>query len=182
METLDPQNSFVTHESGNTRDQLSTVYETEVPRGFLGWGNVSTLGFGWAGGVAARLDDPERPAVVVTGEAGLGYMLGNLEVALRNKLGITVAHISNGGFAGYGPGFWGPGHDPFTHAVLGPDEVDMSRVIGELGFHTERVSEPSEVVPALNRALAANQNNQPAYIEFLCSQYPIYGGWVGPHA
>ncbi len=182
METLDPMNSVVTHESGNTRDQLSTVYETAVPRGFLGWGNVSTLGFGWAGGVAARLDNPDRPAVVVTGEAGLGYMLGNLEVALRNKLGITVAHISNGGFAGYGPGFWGPGHDPFTHAVLGPDEVDMSRVIGELGFHTERVSEPSEVVPALNRALAANENNQPAYIEFLCSQYPIYGGWVGPHA
>ena len=179
MEALDPQNSFVTHDSGNTRDQLSTIYDTLIPRGFLGWGNVSTLGFGWAASVAAKMADPSRPAVTVTGEAGLGYMLGNLEVALRQKLGITVAHISNGGFAGYGPGFWGPGHDPFTHAVLGPDEVDMSRVIGELGFHTERVSEPSEVVPALRRALAANQANQPAYIEFLCSQYPIYGEWVG---
>ena len=68
--------------------------------------------------------------MAVTGEAGLGYMLGNLEVLLREKLGITVVHISNGGFAGYGPGFWGPGHDPFTHQVLGPDEVDMSKVIG----------------------------------------------------
>jgi thiamine pyrophosphate-dependent acetolactate synthase large subunit-like protein len=179
MEVLDPHNSFITHESGNTRDQLSTVYDTLVPRGFLGWGNVSTLGFGWAASVAAKMADPARPAVTVTGEAGLGYMLGNLEVALRQKLGITVAHISNGGFAGYGPGFWGPGHDPFTHAVLGPDEVDMSKVIGELGFHTERVAEPSEVVPALRRALAANAANQPAYIEFLCSQYPIYGEWVG---
>ena len=45
MKILDPKNSFVTHESGNTRDQLSTVYQTEVSRGFLGWGNVSTLGF-----------------------------------------------------------------------------------------------------------------------------------------
>ena len=179
MEALDPNNSFVTHESGNTRDQLSTVYETLAPRAFLGWGNVSTLGFGWAGSVAARLADPNRPAITVTGEAGLGYMLGNLEVALRQKLGVTVVHISNGGFAGYGPGFWGPGHDPFTHSVLGPDEVDMSRVIGELGFHTERVSEPSEVVPALRRALEVNESNQPAYIEFLCSQYPIYGEWVG---
>ena len=179
MEVLDPYNSFVTHESGNTRDQLSTVYDTLVPRGFLGWGNVSTLGFGWAGSVAARLADPNRPAVTVTGEAGLGYMLGNLEVALRNNLGVTVVHISNGGFAGYGPGFWGPGHDPFTHSVLGPDDVDMSRVIGELGYHTERVSEPSEVEPALRRALEVNQSNRPAYIEFLCSQYPIYGDWVG---
>ena len=179
MEALDPQNSFVTHESGNTRDQLSTVYDTLVPRGFLGWGNVSTLGFSWAAAIAAKLADPNRPSVAVTGEAGLGYMMGNLEVALRQKLGVTVVHVSNGGFAGYGPGFWGPGHDPFTHSVLGYDDVDMSKVIGELGFHTERVREPDEVVPALRRALAANESQQPAYIEFICSQFPIYGQWVG---
>jgi thiamine pyrophosphate-dependent acetolactate synthase large subunit-like protein len=179
MKVLDPHNSFITHESGNTRDQLSTVYDTLVPRGFLGWGNVSTLGFGLAGALAARLAEPQRPSVVVTGEAGLGYMLGNLEVPLRQKLGITVVHISNGGFAGYGPGFWGAGHDPYTHSVLGYDEVDMAKVIGQLGLHAQRVSEPSEVVPALQKALAANASGQPAYIEFICSQYPVYGRWAG---
>ena len=55
----------------------------------------------------------------------------------------------------------------------------MSKVIGELGYHTERVSEPSEVVLALKRALEANKSGQPAYIEFICSQFPVYGGWVG---
>jgi acetolactate synthase-1/2/3 large subunit len=178
MEVLDPHNSFLTHESGNTRDQLSTVYDTLVPRGFLGWGNVSTLGFGLAAALAAKLAVPDRPSVVVTGEAGLGYMMGNLEVPLRQKLGITVAHISNGGFAGYGPGFWGAGHDPFTHSVLGYDDVDMSKVLGELGLHTERVREPSDVIPALERALKVNESGQPAYIEFICSQYPVYGRWV----
>ena len=178
MEVLDPRNSFVTHESGNTRDQLSTVYDTLVPRGFLGWGNVSSLGFSLAATIAAKIAFPQRNCVAVTGEAGLGYMMGNLEVPLRQKLGITVAHVSNGGFAGYGPGFWGDGHDPFTHQVLGYDEVDMSRVIGELGYHTERVTQPSEVALALRRALSANESGQPAYIEFICSQYPIYGRWV----
>ena len=178
MDVLDPLNSFVTHESGNTRDQLSTVYDTLVPRGFLGWGNVSSLGFSLAATIAAKISFPQKHCVAVTGEAGLGYMMGNLEVPLRQKLGITVAHVSNGGFAGYGPGFWGDGHDPFTHKVLGNDEVDMSQVIGALGYHTERVTEPSEVGPALQRAMAANDANQPAYIEFICSQYPIYGRWV----
>jgi acetolactate synthase-1/2/3 large subunit len=178
MKVLDPYNSFITHESGNTRDQLSTVYDTLIPRGFLGWGNVSTLGFSLAAAIAAKKAFPDRPSIAVTGEAGLGYMLGNLEVPLRNKLGITVVHISNGGFAGYGPGFWGPGHDPFTHSVLGYDDVDMSKVLGELGLHSERVREPSEVVPALERALAANESGQPSYIEFICSQYPVYGQWV----
>ena len=179
MQVLDPQNSFVTHESGNTRDQLSTVYDTLMPRGFLGWGNVSTLGFSLAAAIAAKKAFPARPSVAVTGEAGLGYMLGNLEVLLREKLGVTVVHISNGGFAGYGPGFWGPGHDPFTHTVLGPHDVDMAKVLGTLGLHTERVSEPSEVIPALQRALAANASGRPAYLECLCCQYPVYGSWVG---
>jgi acetolactate synthase-1/2/3 large subunit len=179
MKVLDLHNSFVTHESGNTRDQLSTVFDTLIPRGFLGWGNVSTLGFSLAAAIAAKKAFPNRTTVAVTGEAGLGYMLGNLEVLLREKLGVTVAHISNGGFAGYGPGFWGPGHDPFTHSVLGPDEVDMSKVIGALGFHSERVREPTEIIPALRRALAANASGRPAYIEFVCCQYPVYGQWVG---
>ena len=178
MEALDPHKSFVTHESGNTRDQLSTVYDTLVPRAFLGWGNVSSLGFSFAATIAAKLSFPEKQCVAVTGEAGLGYMLGQLEVALRQKIGITVVHVSNGGFAGYGPGFWGDGHDPFTHKVLGYDEVDMSKVIGEMGYHTERVTEASDVVLALQRAFSANESGQPAYIEFICSQFPVYGGWV----
>ena len=178
LKVLDPYNSFVTHDSGNTRDQLSTVYDTLIPRGFLGWGNVSTLGFSLASTIGAKLAYPDRQCVAVTGDAGVGYMLGNLEVTVRERIGITVAHISNGGFAGYGPGFWGAGHDPYTHVVRGPDEVDMAKVVGELGLHAERVSEPSQVVPALERALAANASGEPAYIEFLCSQYPLYGGWV----
>ena len=61
----------------------------------------------------------------------------------------------------------------------GPDEVDMSKVIGALDFHTERVSEPAEVIPALRRALDVNTSGRPAYIEFICCQYPVYGQWVG---
>ena len=178
MKVLDPRESFVTHESGNTRDQLSTVYDTLIPRGFLGWGNVSSLGYSLAAVVAAKKAHPRRSAVAVTGEAGLGYMMGNLEVPVREKLGVTVLHISNGGFAGYGPGFWGEGHDPYTHKVLGPEDVDLSKAIREFGFHAERVTEPGALAAALRRALAANEDGVPAYIEAVCSQFPVYGQWV----
>lgn len=36
MKVLDPKASFVTADSGNTRDQTSTVYEAQIPRGHLG--------------------------------------------------------------------------------------------------------------------------------------------------
>ncbi len=178
MKTLDREASFVTHESGNTRDQLSTAFETLIPRGFLGWGNVSSLGFSFPVATAAKLAHPDRQCVAVIGDAALSYMLGNLEVLTRLKLGLTIIHINNGGFSGYGPGFWGEGHDPFTYDVLGHEEINMTAAIENICWQTERVVEPAEIIPALERAFAANQSTQPAYIEIIASQYPIYGDWA----
>ncbi len=175
---LDPERSFVTHESGNTRDQLSTTYRATIPRGFLGWGNVSTLGFSFGALVAAKLAYPDRQCVAVSGDAGIGYMLGNLEVAIRYQLGLTVVHIANNGFAGYGPGFWGAGHDPYTHEVSGVDQINMADTAAQIGYHAERISDPAEVRPALERALACNAEGRPAYLEMICSQFPVYGPWV----
>ncbi len=178
MKTIDPNNSFVTHESGNTRDQTSTVYEAVIPRGFLGWGNVSTLGFSLAGVMAAKLAYPERQCVNITGDAGVAYMIGNFEALVRYNIGITTIHINNGGFSGYGPGFWGEGHDPYTCNVSNHSVVDYSEAVKNMGYYAEHVSEPSEVIPALKRAFSENARNRPAYLEFICCQYPVYGRWV----
>jgi len=178
MKTLDRNNSFVTHDSGNTRDQTSTIYESVIPRGYLGWGNVSTLGFGLAAAAAARLAYPERQCVNITGDAGVSYMMGNFEALVRYDIGVTTIHINNGGFAGYGPGFWGEGHDPYTCEVSGHSVADMSEAVRAVGYYAEDVTEPSEIIPALRRAFDENARSRPAYLEFICSQYPVFGSWV----
>jgi acetolactate synthase-1/2/3 large subunit len=178
MKVLDPERSFVTADSGNTRDQTSTVYETRIPRGFLGWGNVSTLGFSLAGAVAARLAYPDRQCVHITGDAGVCYMMGNFEAVARYGIGVTTLHINNGGYSGYGPGFWGAGHDPYTWKVSDHDSACMSAMARAVGFHAEDVTEPAEVIPALRRALDENARGRPAFLEFICSHHPVHGGWV----
>lgn len=178
MKILDPKSSFVTGDSGNTRDQISTVYEAQIPRGFLGWGNVSTLGFGLAAALGAKLAHPEWQCVNITGDAGVSYMMGNFEAVTRYGIGVTTIHINNGGFAGYGPGFWGAGHDPYTHEVSDHSKACMAAMARAQGYYAEDVTEPLEIIPALRRALEANAKNQPAYLEFICSQHPVYGGWI----
>jgi thiamine pyrophosphate-dependent acetolactate synthase large subunit-like protein len=177
---LDPMNSFVTADSGNTRDQTSTVYEAEIPRGFLGWGNVSTLGFSLAGAVGAKLAFPGRQCVHITGDAGVCYMMGNFEAVARYKIGVTTLHINNGGYSGYGPGFWGGGHDPYTWKVSDHDTACMAAMARAVGFHAEDVKTPAEIIPALRRALDENAKGRPAFLEFICSHHPVHGGWVRP--
>ncbi len=182
MKALDPKNSFVTADSGNTRDQTSTVYEAQIPRGHLGWGNVSTLGFSLAGAVGAKLAFPDRQCVHVTGDAGVCYMMGNFEAVARYKIGITTLHINNGGYSGYGPGFWGGGHDPFTWKVSDHASACMANMAKSVGFYSEDVTKPSEVLPAIKRALDENAKGRPAFLEFICSHHPVHGGWVRPGA
>jgi len=178
MEALDPLNSVVTHESGNTRDQLSTVYVSRAPHGFLGWGNVSTLGFGLGAAMGAKLATPGRQMVSVTGDAGVGYQMGNWEVLVRYGMGVTTVHINNDGFGGYGAGFWGKGHSPYTYELT-PSTVQSSAGVAEaLGMKAERVEDPDEVGPALKRALKANASGKPYLVEVICCKYPVYPGWV----
>src|SRR4029078_9388660 len=119
MKVLDPKSSFATANSGNTRDQTSRVYEAQIPRGHLGWGNVSTLGFSLAGAVGAKLAFPNRQSGHITGDAGVCYMMGSFEAVARYGIGITTLHINNGGYSGYGPRVCGEGHESCTCTEIG---------------------------------------------------------------
>jgi len=178
MHTIDRNNSSISHDAGNTRDQLSTIYEAIIPRGFIGWGNASHLGFGMAAAAGAKFAYPDRECLHVTGDAGIMYQIGNFEALVRENIGITTIHINNSAFGGYGPGFWGPGHNPETSAVTPSSVLSTARAAEGLGEYSERVEDPDEVVPTIKRALKVNRSGKPALIEVICSQYPIYGGWL----
>jgi thiamine pyrophosphate-dependent acetolactate synthase large subunit-like protein len=178
MHTLDRKNSTITHDAGNTRDQLSTIYEPLINRGFIGWGNCSSLGFALGAAMGAKLAYPKRQVVDVTGDAGIMYQIGNFEAAVREKVAILIVHINNSGFAGYGPGFWGAGHDPPTSEVTPSSVLSTAKMVEGLGMHSERVVEPDEVIPAIKRALKVTSSGKPALLEMITLKYPIYGGWV----
>jgi thiamine pyrophosphate-dependent acetolactate synthase large subunit-like protein len=120
--------------------------------------------------------------VSVTGDAGVSYQMGDYEALVRHKMGITTVHINNGGFSGYGPGFWGGGHTPFACEVTKADVYQTAKMAEAIGMHAERVENPDDIAPALKMALKENKKGHPAFIEVICCRYPVYGGWVRPAA
>ncbi|MGD0328871.1 MAG: thiamine pyrophosphate-dependent enzyme [Nitrososphaeria archaeon] len=178
MNTIDRRNSVISHEAGSTRDQLRTIYEAIIPRGFIGWGNASSLGFGLSAAAGAKLAYPKRDCIHVTGDGGIMYQIGNFEALVRENIAITTIHINNSGFAGYGSGFWGSGHNPETSAVTSSTILSTSRIAEGFGEHAERVEEPDEIMPAIKRAIKVNRSGKPALLEFICSQYPVYDDWM----
>ena len=92
----------------------------------------------------------------MAGDAGVGFQMGNWETMVRYEMGITTIHINNNGFGGYGPGFWGPGHSPYTYELTSHEIQSTAKVAEALGIHAERIEEPDEIDPAIKRALKKN--------------------------
>jgi acetolactate synthase-1/2/3 large subunit len=54
-----------------------------------------SLGWSFPAGLGAQLAQPDRPVVVVTGDGGFGYHVGEIETALRLKLPVIVVVLDN---------------------------------------------------------------------------------------
>jgi acetolactate synthase-1/2/3 large subunit len=173
------RNAIVIGDGGDFVSFAGRVFETYEPGCWMDPGPYGCLGAGPGQAIGAKLAYPERQCVNITGDAGVCYMMGDFEACARHGIGITTIHINNGGYSGYGPGFWGGGHDPYTWKVSDHTAACMSDMARAVGMHAEQIKEPAEIIPALKRALEANAKGKPAYLEFICSHFPVHGGWVG---
>jgi acetolactate synthase-1/2/3 large subunit len=119
--------------------------------GSLGWSFPASLG--------AQCAAPGRKVVCFTGDGGFYYHLAELESAHRCGIPVTVVVNNNSGF---GQNLTGvrriAGNRPGRGEALvrfGP--TDFTAVARSFGVRGIRVEHPSEIAPALNEALAADE-------------------------
>lgn len=162
MHTFDRENLFITHESGNPREQLTAIWESIVPGSYLGWGHTTNLGFSWGAAIAAKLMWPDRLCVNWIGDAAMGHNAVELETALRENLPILTVVSNNSGYAVYG--------NRMNSKVVSDSSVISYAALAEaLGCYGERIEEPDEVIPALKRGMKEVNSGKPALIEVITS-------------
>jgi acetolactate synthase-1/2/3 large subunit len=125
---------------------------------------MGTLGIGLPFGIAARAARPEEPVFVFTGDGAFGLSAIELDTAARHRLPVVVVVVDNGG--------WGDvrheqrmlyGEEGDRGAVLAGMRYDL--LAEAAGGHGERVTEPDQVRPALDRALKAFREGVPALVD-----------------
>ena len=94
---LDVSNAIVTHDSGYPRDQLVPFWEPVKPRGYIGWGKSTQLGYGLGLAMGAKLAAPEKQVINVMGDAAFGMAGMDIETAVRSEIPILTVILNNGG-------------------------------------------------------------------------------------
>jgi acetolactate synthase-1/2/3 large subunit len=168
MQTFDINNTVLTHEAGGPREQATAIWESIVPRSYLGWGYNTNLGFSWGAAMAAKLMWPKKLCVNWVGDAAMGHNMSDMETASRENLPILTVVSNNSGYAIYGSRekSWIP---KTLQVVLPSSHINYATVAEGLGWYGERVEEPDEIIPALKRGIKEVNAGRPAMIEVITS-------------
>ena len=175
MHTIDRKNAIVTHDSGSPRDQSIPFYESISPRGFIGWGKSTQLGYSLGLAMGAKMAAPEKLAVNIIGDYGFGMVGMDIETAVREKIPILTIILNNSTMGIYSPSSFPTANDLYGTKSTGGD---YAMVAEALGGYNERVEQPHEVAPAIRRAQKVISNGQPALLEIITSEehaFPFRG-------
>jgi thiamine pyrophosphate-dependent acetolactate synthase large subunit-like protein len=163
MRVVDRRNTIITHDSGTPRDQLAPFWETIAPRSFLGWGKSTQLGSSLGFALGAKLAAPEKLVIHFLGDTALGMCGMDLETAARERIPILTILVNNGTMGGYERHIPLAG-EKYRSRYLGGDYTKLAE---GLGVVAERVTDPHEIGPALQRAMATTSGGRPALVEFI---------------
>jgi acetolactate synthase-1/2/3 large subunit len=163
---VDVANTIITHDSGYPREQLVPFWKPVTPRGYIGWGKSTQLGYGLGLAMGAKLAAPDKTVINVMGDAAFGMAGMDVETAARSRIGILTIVLNNGVMTHYA--------DHFPHAAKhwGSNKLggEYAQVAAALGAYAEKVATPDAIGGAIQRGLAATQEGRPALLEMMTKE------------
>ncbi len=142
-------------DGGNYVAMAAKTIKLKAPGRWLDPGPLGCLGVGAPFAIAAKLLHPDRPIFVLQGDGSFGLNGFDYDTALRFGLPMVVVV---GNDAAWGqirlPQVQMYGEDKSPATLLWPTRYD--KIVEAMGGYGEHVTDPKQIRPALERALASN--------------------------
>ncbi len=166
LHAVDVANTIITHDAGSPRDQLSPFWETVTPLSYIGWGKTTQLGYGLGLAMGAKLARPDKLCINLWGDAAIGFTGMDFETAVRERIPILSILLNNFCMAIELP-IMKVATEKYRSTDISGNYADMARAFGGYG---ERVTEPGQIVPAIERAIRKTEEGMPALLEFITAK------------
>jgi len=163
---VDIANTIITHDAGSPRDQLAPFWVTKEPLTYIGWGKTTQLGYGLGLAMGAKIVCPEKLCINVWGDAAIGFTGMDFETAVRERIPILSILLNNFSMAMELP-IMPVSTERYRATDISGDYAAMARAFGGYG---ERVTNPTEVIPAIRRGIEQTKKGVPALLEFITAK------------
>lgn len=147
-----PANAIVTDELSQVGFASWYGFPVYEPRTFITSGYQGTLGSGFPTALGAKVANPDRPVVAITGDGGFMFAVQELATAVQFKIGAVVLVFNNNAYGNVRRDQL----EGFDGRVVASDLVnpDFVKLAESFGVGAVRVTSPQDFRPALERALA----------------------------
>src|SRR5213082_687739 len=147
-----PDNAIVTDELSQVGFASWYGFPVYEPRTFISSGYQGTLGSGFPTALGAKVANPDRPVVAITGDGGFMFGVQELSTAVQFNIGVVTLVFNNNAYGNVRR----DQRTRFDGRVVASDLVnpDFVKLAESFGVGAARVTSPDHFRPALEKALA----------------------------
>jgi thiamine pyrophosphate-dependent acetolactate synthase large subunit-like protein len=169
-ETLDLENSIVTHDAGAPRDSIVPFFQATVPHSYIGWGKTTHLGFGIPLMIGAKMAQPKKFCLNLMGDGAFGMSGTDVETAARSGAAITTVLLNNSAMATYsGPTRGTIGEEARNVYGVSTMQGNYAQIADGMGAVGIRVAKAAELAPALEQAKKLNAEGRTVLVEVMAN-------------
>jgi acetolactate synthase-1/2/3 large subunit len=162
-----PEEAVLVADGGNAAVWTMMFHEMRVPNTLLSTFKFGMLGAGVAQALGAAVARPGTPVCCIIGDGAMGFHPQEVETAVRNGLRVVYVVVCDRqwGMVKMNQQFALKPIKTLLQKSLGPGEtikadlgeIRFDKLAEAMGAHGERVADPRELKPALERALASGK-------------------------
>jgi acetolactate synthase-1/2/3 large subunit len=146
-----PANAIVTDELSQVGFASWYGFPVYEPRTFVTSGYQGTLGSGFPTALGAKVANPDRPVVAITGDGGFMFGVQELATAVQYNIGVITLVFNNNAYGNVRR----DQRTRFDGRVVAADLVnpDFVKLADSFGIAASLVTAPGQFRPALEKAL-----------------------------
>jgi acetolactate synthase-1/2/3 large subunit len=147
-----PSNAIVTDELSQVGFASWYGFPVYEPRTFVTSGYQGTLGSGFPTALGAKIANPDKPVVAITGDGGFMFAVAELSTAVQFNIGVVTLVFNNNAYGNVRR----DQRTRFEGRVVAADLLnpDFVKLAESFDVAASRVTSPDHFRPALEQALA----------------------------
>ena len=154
---LVPQDAICVTDVGQHQMWAAQFFGCDAPRHFLTSGGLGTMGYGLPAAIGAKLANPDKEVVLITGDGSIMMNCQELATMADNDIDVKIVIVHNSilGMVGQWQRLFYSHHYSASELKGKTDFVKLAEAMGVAGCRIETREEFAEVLPQALRAKGA---------------------------
>ena len=145
---------------------------TEKPKSYIDSGYSGNLGFSFPTALGAKVGNPDKPVICISGDGGFMYSSSEISTAVKYSIDLVTVIYNDGHFGNVARDLDDDFGGSYEADFVNPDFVKLAEAYGAVGL---RADGPMQVASLIPEALAMEK---PVFIDVPMSRVPRPKQWA----